>query len=182
MAEIKTGRFVNPAYAVTHFHLLEGDKVADFGAGSGFFLQPLSKAVGKDGRVYAVDIQRVLVEKLGRLVEEQRLSNVEPLWCDLEAEHGTKLADCALDAAVLVNTLFMLEDKEAALSEIARTVHSGGKLYVIDWRESFAGLGPQENAVVSEETAKSLIENAGFQFERSFDGGDHHYGLIFRRI
>jgi ubiquinone/menaquinone biosynthesis C-methylase UbiE len=177
-----TGRFIKPENAVTHFHLHEGDRIADFGAGGGFFEPALSRAVGRDGRVYACEIQKVLVDKLGGTVREQKLSNVEPLWCDFETQNGAKLSDGVLDAAVLSNTLNQLEDKETALREVARTVRKGGKLFVIDWNESFQGLGPISTDIVDEETAKSLIEAAGFQFERTFDGGDHHYGLAFRRV
>jgi ubiquinone/menaquinone biosynthesis C-methylase UbiE len=87
-----------------------------------------------------------------------------------------------LDAGVLVNTFFQIEDKKTSLEEMARTLRKGGKFFVVDWTESFAGLGPHPNQVVDEMTAKSLVESAGFTFERSFPTGDHHYGLAFRRI
>ena len=50
------GRFVIPDVVSTHFHFNPGDTVADFGAGNGFFLKPLSKAVGSDGIVYACEM------------------------------------------------------------------------------------------------------------------------------
>ena len=58
-------RFVIPQVVATHFHLREGDVVADYGAGSGFFLPVLTSAVKGTGRVYACEIQKPLVEKLG---------------------------------------------------------------------------------------------------------------------
>jgi len=39
MTTSTTGRFVQPSVVATHFYLHEGDHVADFGAGSGFFLK-----------------------------------------------------------------------------------------------------------------------------------------------
>ena len=175
------GRFVQPEVVTTHFHLREGDQVADFGAGSGFFLQALSRVVGPSGRVYACEIQRELVAKLGDVARAEGLTNVDPLWCDLEEPGGVKIADGALDTVVIINTLFQLEDKAATLKEAARTLRSGGKLFIIDWTESFGGLGPQPDHVVSESEAKALTESQQFVFERSFDAGDHHYGLAFKR-
>ena len=67
------GQFIDPSTVVTHFHLREGDRVADFGAGSGSYLPALSRAVGATGRVYACEIQKVLVEKLGGLIREKHL-------------------------------------------------------------------------------------------------------------
>lgn len=175
------GRFVEPGVVTTHFHLREGDQVADFGAGSGFFLQAFSKAVGVSGRVYACEIQRELVEKLGEVAHSQGLSNVDPLWCDLEEPNGVKITDSVLDAVVIINTLFQVEDKPATIKEAYRTLRPGGKLIVVDWSESFGGLGPQPFQVLTEPDAKAVVETEGFVFERSFDSGDHHYGLSFKK-
>lgn len=177
-----TGRFVEPEKVVTHFHLRPGDTVADFGAGSGYFMPVLSRAVTNEGRVYACEIQKNLLEKLGDTVRRSGLSNVEILWCDIEAPGGSKITDGALDASILVNTLFQLENKPAALAEIARTLRVGGKLFVVDWSESFGGLGPQPAAVVTEGEARALVESAGFVYENTYDAGDHHYGLAFRKV
>jgi ubiquinone/menaquinone biosynthesis C-methylase UbiE len=173
---------VVPSVITTHFHLREGDSVADFGAGSGYFIEALSKAVGQSGRVYACEIQRELVEKIGTLIRSKGIGNTDPLWCDIEADHGVKIADGLLDAAVLINTLFQVEDKQTTIHEIARTMRSGGKFFVVDWTESFGGLGPHPDQVITAENAKALVETAGFVFERDFDAGDHHYGLAFRKV
>lgn len=177
----ETGKFVEPNVVVSHFHLHEGDEVADFGAGSGHFMKPLADAVGKSGKVYMTDIQKNLVDALGIRARELRLSNIRPLWCDLEAPQGTKLKDGLLDAGVLSNTLFQFVQKEHALTEIARVLRKGAKLFVVDWSDSFGGLGPRPASVVPEINAKMLIEKCGFVFERSFTAGDHHYGLAFRK-
>ena len=182
MGEIAVGRFVKPEAVATHFHLCDGDKVADFGAGAGYFLKTLSESVGASGRVYACDIQKNLVERLGLVAKEAHLPNVEPLWCDFETDHGTKLVDGILDAGMFVNTLYQTSDKAAALKEAARVIKRGGMLFVIDWTESYGGLGPEPGDIINAEAAGSIVEAAGFQFERSFDAGEHHYGLSFRKV
>ncbi len=176
------GQFVIPDVVVTNFLLREGDLVADFGAGTGFFLQALSKAVGTTGRVFACEIQKQLVEKLGEQARILRLSNVHPIWCDLEEINGIKIGTGELDAGVMVNTLFMLENKDVSIKEMARTVRKGGKFLVVDWTESFSGMGPQPGYVVSREEAIVLMERNGFVFERDYPAGGHHYGLAFRKI
>lgn len=176
------GRFVIPDVVSTHFHFNPGDTVADFGAGNGFFLKPLSKAVGVDGKVYACEIQKQLVEKVGEFARLNNLSNVHPLWCDLEEVGGIKLPDGSLDAGILVNTLFQLEQKEAALHEIRRVLRPNGLLHVIDWSESFKGLGPQQNDIIDKEEAVSLCESMQFILEREYPAGDHHYGFTVRKI
>lgn len=176
------GQFVVPDIVTSHFHLKSGDLVADFGAGAGFFLKPLSRAVGEEGRVFACDIQKGLVEKIGELIRIQGLHNVHPLWCDLEEPNGIKIATGELDVAILINTLFLIEEKAVAIQEMGRTVRSGGKFFVIDWTDSFGGMGPQLSHVVTASDTMALFESYGFVFEREFPAGDHHYGLAFRKI
>ena len=176
-----TGRFVEPDKVVGHFHLRPGDVVADFGAGSGYFLKALGAAVGEEGRIYACEIQKNLIDTLAEVARKAGLINVDTLWCDLEAPEGSKLGVGVLDAAIVINTLFQFDSKAAALSEIHRVLRSGGKLFIVDWSESFSGLGPQPGQVVDANAARALIETAGFVFDRTFDAGDHHYGLAYRK-
>ena len=175
------GRFVEPGVVSTHFHLREGDTVADFGAGSGYFMEVLAELVGKTGVVYACEIQKELSIKLGEQARSKGLTQVSALWSDVEELGGSKIPDGVLDAAVVVNTFFQFEDKATALQEISRTMRSGGKLFIIDWSESFNGLGPQPEQVVSEADAKAHAEEQGFVFEHSFDAGDHHYAIALRK-
>ena len=62
-----------------------------------------------------------------------------------------------------------------------RVLRPGGKAVVIDWTESFGGLGPQPSDVVEQKEAERLFNENGFTTETSFDAGDHHYGVIFRK-
>lgn len=175
------GKFVEPQVVVSHFHLRKGEHVADFGAGSGHYMKPLAEAVGENGKVYLCEIQKNLVETLGIRIHEARLRNVYTLWCDIEAPKGIKFHDGALDAGLLSNTLFQLSDKAAGLNEIGRTIRKGGKLFVIDWTDSFGGLGPRYDQVVREDEARALVEHAGFSVERTFPAGEHHYGIACRK-
>ncbi len=173
-------RFVIPEKVVTHFHIREGDHVADFGAGSGYFLKPLSLLVGEEGVVYACEIQKTLVESLTNFADTEGLQNVRAIWCDLEKVGGSKIPDGSLDSVILVNTFFQLEQKDQTVAEIKRVLRGGGKAIVIDWSESFAGLGPQPADVITKDATEELFVAGGFTTETTFDAGDHHYGITFR--
>jgi ubiquinone/menaquinone biosynthesis C-methylase UbiE len=173
--------FVDPRVVVSQFHLRQGDRVGDFGTGVGHYLPPLSRLVGRDGKVFGVEIQRNLAESAADLVRKERLGNVETIWGDLEAVGGTKIKDESLDAVLFSNTLSMLEDRNTALKEASRVLRKGGKLLLIDWSDSWGGMGPAPHMLVGEALAKSLAETSGFSYERSFPAGGHHYGLAFRK-
>ncbi len=121
------------------------------------------------------------MEAIGNLARMEGLSNVQVLWCDLEAQNGIKIQDGSIDVGILINTFFQFEDRDLAIQEIARTMRNGSKLFVVDWSDSFGGLGPQPTQVATESDVRAHIESHGFVFERNFDSGDHHYGLAFRK-
>jgi arsenite methyltransferase len=173
--------FMSPETIVSQFHLRPGDRTTDLGAGSGHSLQALSRAVGDRGRVFAIEIQRPLAEALTERARKERLSNVEVIWGDIEKLHGTKIADQSLDSVILMNVLSMLENREGALGECARILKQGGKVHVVDWTDSFGGLGPIAPMIVTEAAARALFEKHDFAYERSYPAGDHHYGMSFRK-
>jgi ubiquinone/menaquinone biosynthesis C-methylase UbiE len=182
MTETSASTFVVPDVVVSHFHLKFGDVVADFGAGSGYFLKALSSRVGSSGRVYACEIQKSLVEKISEQVRTLGLSNIYPLWCDLEEVRGIKINDETLDVGVLINTLFQIEDKVVGIAEMARTIRVGGRLILIDWTDSAGGMGPAPDHVITAHAAAALCEASGFVLEKEFPAGSHHYGLAFRKV
>jgi hypothetical protein len=59
-------------------------------------------------------------------------------------------------------------------------VRSRGKVAVIDWTDSFRGMGPHKNDVVRKEEALALARGEGLELIREFPAGAHHYGLLFR--
>jgi ubiquinone/menaquinone biosynthesis C-methylase UbiE len=83
---------------------------------------------------------------------------------------------------VLINTLYQLEDRVTALTEIARTLRQGGIVYVVDWEDSFGGMGPTQDEVMSREATIALFESAYFIYEREYPAGTYHYGLAFRKL
>src|SRR5688572_30864029 len=54
----------------------EGSKVADLGAGGGWFTIRLANRVGPNGIVYAEDVQRRTIDSIKRRMQRAQLSNV----------------------------------------------------------------------------------------------------------
>lgn len=170
--------FTDPEKNVAELHLREGMIVADFGAGMGAHAVAAGKRVGDKGRVYAVEVQKELLQNIKTAARDTKLSNIEVIWGDIETPHGTKIADNVVDAVMLTNVLFQVEDKQKLMAEAMRVLKKGGTVLVVDWTDSFGGLGPHQRDVVPETTARKVLSEAGFVFQRLFQAGDHHYGII----
>jgi ubiquinone/menaquinone biosynthesis C-methylase UbiE len=134
------------------------------------------------GRVYAVDIQQALLSKLKNQAAKEGLYNVEVIWGDIDKLNGTKLRTASLDLAILGNILFQLENRQAVADEVKRILKAGGRAAVIDWEDSFGGIGPAPDRVVTKAKAQSLFEKNGFHLDKEISAGSHHYGLVLKKL
>ncbi len=174
--------FANPVENILAIGLQGGMKIADFGAGSGAYTLAAARTVGAHGKVYAVEVQKDLLTRIKNTATQEHLDNVEIIWGDFELPHGSRIADCLVDVVIISNALFQLENKSGALHEARRILKPTGKLAIIDWSESFSGMGPMKNDVVQKEAALELARMAGFTLMNEFAAGAHHYGLLLRPV
>lgn len=170
--------FSNPEKNVAELDLREGMQVADFGAGVGFYAKALSKKVGENGKVYAIEVQKDFVKKLESELKNWKISNVECIWGDIETVGGTKIKDQSIDAVVVSNVLFQVEDKLGLIDEVKRVLKSNGRVLLIDWSDSFSGMGPSFEHVIRRDDALMLFKERGFKLLKDISVSDHHYGII----
>jgi len=173
--------FSDPEKIVGQLSLLPGQRVADIGAGSGAYAISLAKAVGHQGRVYAVDIQKDLLSKIKNSALAAGVGNIEIIWGDAEKPSGTGIHDSAMDFVIVANIIFQVQNKEAFAAETARITKPGGTIVVVDWTDSFGGLGPHPSVIFSESTALELYKKYGFEKSKDLSAGAHHYGIVLKK-
>lgn len=174
-----SAHFSEPRENVMQLALHEGMRVGDFGTGTGHYARSAAAIVGREGRVYAIDVQEDVLKHASLNMPTQHHGSVEYVWGNIEKRAGTKLRDASLDAVILANVLFQVEDRAGLIAEIQRVLKPGGKLLVVDWAGSYSGMGPDPEQVVSEHAAEELFISSGFHKAKSFRAGPHHYGLVF---
>ena len=172
--------FSDPQKNIAELGITDGMKVIDLGAGTGFYTIEAAKKVGPSGRVYAVDVQQDLLNKLKNSAGLVGLRNIEVVWGNIEKIGGTKLREAIADRVILSNTLFQIaiEDRDNLALEAKRLLKPGGKIMVIDWNTG-SPLSPK--TVVPRMLAEGIFQKNGFQLEGGFDAGDHHYGIILKK-
>lgn len=179
---VKTEHFAHPARNVGAFGIDPGMMVADFGAGSGHYVLEIAKRLEGAGHVYAIDVQKELLSRIRSEAHKHGYKHVETIWGDLEYVGGSKIADNHIDVVLISNLLFQLELKAPPIAEARRILKRGGKLVIIDWSESFGGMGPIKKHVVKKDQALALAEAEGFRLKKEFPAGAHHYGLLFEKV
>ena len=174
--------FSDPQKNIEQCGIQAGMEIADLGAGSGFYTLASAKALISTGRVYAVDVQKDLLTKIKNTAVAQGLYNVEVIWGDIEKVGGTHLRDASVDLALLSNILFQLEDKISTVKEVKRILKPAGRVMVVDWADSFGGIGPKPEMVVTKKVATEMFEREGMHVDKDFNAGSHHYGIIMKKL
>lgn len=178
MTALKTEGFAHPVSNVAALGVEPGMLVADFGAGSGHYALAIAKALADEGTLYAIDVQKDLLARLRTEAHKHGIKNIETIWGDLDTVGGSKIADRHVDLVLVSNLLFQVEVKEAVIAEAKRILKPRGRLAIIEWSESFGGMGPHKKHVVKKEQALALVHAEGFRLVHEFAAGAHHYGLI----
>ena len=121
-----------PAQLIERSGIKPGMAVMDLGCGSGAFTTFVARAVGKQGKVYAVDIQPEMLRQLEHKLSRpgyQDITNIEPRQA---SAYQLPFEDGALDLAYLVTVLQEIPDRGRALREIMRVLKPGGILAVTE--------------------------------------------------
>src|SRR5688572_930222 len=130
-----------PDEVVRLMEIRPGMLVVDLGAGTGYFLQHLSRAVGPDGRVLALDVEQSMVEHMTRRAQASGLSNVE---ARAVAPDDPGLAPASVDRILIVNTWHHLPERERYAKKLAAALKENGEIWIVDFtKESPIGPPPE---------------------------------------
>ena len=177
--------FLHPSIASQYLEILPGMRIADFGCGSGHWAIILARAVGPSGKVFAVDVQESALEATRAEARLAHIANIEAVRANVEVPSATMLKDSTVDAVMISNMLFQADEKTNVAAEAARIIKPGGRVFLIDWdtasEQTAPSLGPPLRQRVSRQEAEQIFQTSGFRFEKEFNAGSHHYGLIFRK-
>lgn len=164
-----------PQKVIETLALRPGDQVADLGSGSGYFTFRLAAAVGPQGKVYAVDVDREMNDLVAQAVKEKNIGNVEVI---LARRDDPLLPPAGVDLVLTVNTYHHFENRVAYFMRLKKYFRPGGRIAVIDFdrRAWFEGLWQHYTPA---EFVKREMEQAGYSLQRELDFLDRQSFLIF---
>ena len=158
-------------------NIADGARVADIGAGSGWFTVRLARRVGPNGRVYAEDIQQPMLDAIAYRVSREGLSNVEPVL----GTPGDPMLPSELDAVLIVDVYAEVGDPVSLLTDIAAALKPQGRLGIVDFTKEGGGPGPLMELRADPRDVIRDAEAAGFTLLSHETFLTYQYLLVFGR-
>jgi SAM-dependent methyltransferase len=153
-------------------------KVADLGAGTGYFTVRLARRVPR-GQVLASDIEPDMVRYLGERAAEEGLDNVLPI----QGKPDDPALPEAVDVAFMCNVAHHIEDRTGYFRKLAAQLQPGGRVIVVDFEKDAPDdvPGPPPAMRVARDALVAELELAGFELVRA-DGAilPHQYIVELR--
>lgn len=151
-------KWLPPAEVLQHLALHPNMKVADIGAGTGYFAIPIARTI-TPGEVFAIDLQ---TEMLDMLAAKLRASEApKNISLHQGGAESLPLADASIDLVFLANIWHEFDDLDAVLRELKRVLKHGGRIAILDWRADLASPPgpPQDHRISSAEVNNFLASN-----------------------
>src|SRR5262245_48337616 len=159
-----------PKAVVEKLNIKPGSKVADLGAGGGYFTWYLASAVGPEGKVYAVDIDETGLDIIKKEITARAITNVIPIKAEV---HDAKLPE-PVDLVFSCDTYHHMDDRETYFRSVGRYLKSNGQVAILDFhrRGFFSGLLGHGTA---KEDVRREMEAAGYQLTAESDMIDRQH-------
>lgn len=152
----------------------EGSRVADIGAGSGWFTVRAARRVGNSGMVYAVEINSEYLKHIEDRATREKLPNVRTI---LGKEDDPLLPANSVDAVLLLKTYHEVAEPIRLMMRTREAMRAGALLGIID-RNGEADSHGIDKATVIEEVGRAGFVLVG---EHDFVKPDNvDYFLVFR--
>ena len=152
----------------------EGSRVADIGAGSGWFTVRAARRVGAKGVVYAVEINREYLRHIEARAGREQLANISAV---LGKEDDPLLPESGVDAVLILKTYHEIAEPIRLMRNLRRSLAAGALVGVIDRNGAGDDHGLDDRKVISEAGRAGFALVAQYDFVKP-DGMD--YVLVFR--
>src|SRR5271165_3000480 len=168
----------HPDEALDALKIRKGATVADIGAGVGYFTWRLAERVGPEGVVYGEDIQREMLDQLGKNMRERHIANVRPV---LGAIDDPKLPAHALDLVLLVDVYHEFSEPEKMLDHIRDSLKPDGRLVLLEYRAEDPNVPIRPEHKMTVKQVRAEVEPEGFHFDQAIETLPEQHIIIFRR-
>lgn len=155
-----------------------GQTLCDMGCGNGFYTMALARMTGRQGKVYAVDIQPEMLELLKDRARQEELENIEPL---LSTETDPRLPEDSIDLVLLVDVYHEFSHPEQMLRAIRASLKPTGRIALAEFRAEDPNVPIKPLHKMTKTQILKEFEANGLKLVREFDALPWQHLMFFTR-
>ncbi|MFW6134174.1 MAG: class I SAM-dependent methyltransferase [Elusimicrobiota bacterium] len=169
-----------PDEIIKVLNLKQNQKIADIGAGGGYFSIRFAKQIGPQGKVYAVDIEKQFLQQIKNLTEKSKIKNIETV---LDNKLYETIDQNSLDWIFMRNVLHHINDRTDYLKNISKLLKPQGKIAAIDYSDKKKGwFNKFFGHSLSPENFFEEAEKANLKLEKEYKFLSEQFFFIFKPL
>jgi SAM-dependent methyltransferase len=174
----------DPAKVLAEMGVEPGRVAIDLCCGDGLFTVPLARIAR---RVYAIDIDPVMLDRARAHVAEARADNCKFVVADAMAVDAVVAEP--VDYVFLANTFHGVPDQLGLARAVAAVLKPKGLFGIINWHRRPRGetvvlgqpRGPKTEMRIEAKDVAAIVQPAGLFLNRTVELSPYHYGVVFHK-
>ncbi|SHG41005.1 class I SAM-dependent methyltransferase [Winogradskyella jejuensis] len=165
----------NTSKLIRNLDIQPNDVIADIGAGSGYHVFKMAP-LAKNGKVYAVDIQK---EMLNAIQQENKTQELDNIVLIQGTEKSTNLPEDSIDKILMVDVYHEFSFPIEMLASMKKALKPNGEIYLIEYRAEDDNVPMKRLHKMSEKQAIKEFEAAGFKLLKNISNLPWQHCMIF---
>ncbi|MCL4332189.1 MAG: class I SAM-dependent methyltransferase [Candidatus Thermoplasmatota archaeon] len=145
-----------------------GDSILDLGSGSGYFSRLFASRSGVT-KVVSVDASEKAHEILKKSLEEEGLTNVEPVKADLCSDFPAK----GYNKVFISTVLHDIDCRDALMRKLSDGLPAGGFLIIVEFHKD-STIGPPGEIKIAQDDLIKFVESYGLVLKKNIDLEAHY--------
>jgi ubiquinone/menaquinone biosynthesis C-methylase UbiE len=164
---------------IKNLGLEKGEKIADIGSGGGYFTFLFAEKVGKNGHVYAIDINSDFLEYIKNKAKINEINNISTI---LTKSEKPKLPEKKIDYIFLRNVCHHISNREKYFKLLRMGLKDKGSLIIIEHNGSgFFNFNKIFGHYIKPDIIKKDMKKAGFIIDTEYDFITQQSFTIFKK-
>ncbi len=164
-----------PGRVIEALALRPGQKVADIGAGTGYFSVRLARSAAAP-TVFAVDVEPAMIGHLRKRAAAEGLKNITAVQASATSPNLPE----PVDVVLVVDTYHHIPNRTAYFAALTAKLTPGGRLAIVDFKKGVGGDGPPEDFRFTPEQISGELAQAGYVLDQSHDFLPRQLFLTYR--
>lgn len=168
----------NAALMLEQLRIQPGWTICDLGSGNGYHSLKMAATTGERGTIYAVDIQKQMLDMLSARAVSRGIQNIKTILGD---PWDPKLPAASCDLILLVDVYHEFGHPEQMLKAMHRALKPGGVVALVEFRSEDQKVPIRPEHKMSRAQIYREWQNSGFIVEREFHGLPWQHLLFLRQ-